>query len=94
MYQRCAHRYVAVTCCPAWCTHWFVQVGGATATGRGAGRNVARPETVLRLLGEGAAGGVNAEQRAAFAQAKGLLLQQLAKAQGRGLAQGQLSAAA
>ncbi|PNW78680.1 hypothetical protein CHLRE_09g387050v5 [Chlamydomonas reinhardtii] len=69
-------------------------VGGATATGRGAGRNVARPETVLRLLGEGAAGGVNAEQRAAFAQAKGLLLQQLAKAQGRGLAQGQLSAAA
>ncbi|KAG2453003.1 hypothetical protein HYH02_002339 [Chlamydomonas schloesseri] len=69
-------------------------VGGATAMGRGAGRNVARPETVLRLLGEGAAGGVSVEQRAAFARAKGLLQQQLAKAQGRGLGQGQLSAAA
>ncbi|KAG2425649.1 hypothetical protein HXX76_013494 [Chlamydomonas incerta] len=69
-------------------------VGGATATGRGAGRNVARPETVLRLLGEGAAGGVSVEQRAAFAAAKELLQKQLAKAQGRGLGQGQLSAAA
>jgi hypothetical protein len=71
-----------------------VQVGGATATGRGAGRNVARPETVLRLLGQGAAGGVSTEQQAAFTHAKELLQHQLAKAQGRGLGQGQLSAAA
>ncbi|KAG2496877.1 hypothetical protein HYH03_005276 [Edaphochlamys debaryana] len=67
-------------------------VGGATATGRGAGRNVARAEDVLRLLGEGAAGRSSggAEAAPAFARARELLLGQLAAGAGRGA----LSAAA
>ncbi|GLC55977.1 hypothetical protein PLESTB_001051100 [Pleodorina starrii] len=75
-------------------------VGGATATGRGAGRNVARLEKVLHLLEEGATGtgGGSAappEQRAAFGRARELLLQSLARRQGQAQGQGQqLSAAA
>ncbi|GLI62546.1 hypothetical protein VaNZ11_005210 [Volvox africanus] len=58
-------------------------VGGATATGRGAGRNVARLEKVLALLEDGAAGAADGglEQAAAFARAQELLLQSLASRQ-------------
>ncbi|EFJ43260.1 hypothetical protein VOLCADRAFT_119122, partial [Volvox carteri f. nagariensis] len=61
-------------------------VGGATATGRGAGRNVAQLERVLALLAEGAAGAADTaacgpeaagRQRVAFARARALLLQSL-----------------
>ncbi|KXZ54257.1 hypothetical protein GPECTOR_5g347 [Gonium pectorale] len=73
-------------------------VGGATATGRGAGRNVARADDVLALLQRGAEGrgcgeGDGPAQRAAFAAARERLLEALAARRGgRGAAQ--LSAAA
>ncbi|GIL62877.1 hypothetical protein Vafri_17089 [Volvox africanus] len=58
-------------------------VGGATATGRGAGRNVARLEKVLALLEDGARGAADGglEQAASFARAQELLLQSLASRQ-------------
>ncbi|GIL69748.1 hypothetical protein Vretimale_10235 [Volvox reticuliferus] len=73
-------------------------VGAATATGRGAGRNVARLEKVLELLAAGAAGAASGgpEQAAAFARARELLLQSLAAREERRkpLREQQLSAAA
>lgn len=60
-------------------------VGGATAMGRGAGRNVARSENVLALLTAGAEGGsLPEEQCTSFVRAREFLLQSLASRQGRG----------
>ncbi len=52
-------------------------VGAATATGRGAGRNVARRDTVLHLLEQGA--GAGTLYSAHFARARELLLAQAAQ---------------
>ncbi|PNH06801.1 hypothetical protein TSOC_006785 [Tetrabaena socialis] len=61
-------------------------VGGATATGRGAGRNVASADKVLALLAAGAAAGPEV-QRAAFARARVELQRSLeGMAAGRGQA--------